>query len=208
MTLSEIARSLNLSGQKNHPGRPGHPGLPPVIFMTDERRLADPSDAIRRLAPGSAVLFRHYGAADRDQIAARLKQICRDRRLRLIISADAGLADKLKADGLHLPEYLVAAPPALALNWRRRTRGLLTAAAHSPRALREALNLGVDAAILSPVFATKSHPLKPPLGVPRFFSISRTANMAIYALGGVTADNALRLRHTTIAGIAGIGGFL
>lgn len=205
MTLPEIARCLNLRGSENHVSGAT---LPPLLFMTDEQRLPDPTAAIHRLPPGSGVVFRHYGAPDREKIARRLKQICRDRRLWLIIGADSGLADAVKADGVHLPEHLVRHPPAALLAWRRRSSGLLTAAAHSPRAVRDAGRLGVDGIVLSPVFATPSHPDRAPLGVSRFLSIARTASAPIYALGGVTADNALRLRHANIAGIAGIGGFL
>ena len=205
MTLPEIARCLNLRALKN---RNNGPALPPLLFMTDQDRLADPADAVRRLPPGSGVLFRHYDVENRLEIATKLKQICRDRRLRLIVSADSRLADAVNADGLHLPEHLVSQPPVQILTWRRRSAGLLTAAAHSPRALRNAARLGVDAAILSPVFPTKSHPDRAPLGVPRFLSIGLTAPVPVYALGGVAADNALRLGHPNIAGIAGIGGFL
>lgn len=205
MTLSEIARRLNLRGPEfNNNGKV----LPTLILMTDEQRLADPVPVVRQLPPGAAVLFRHYGASGREAIALTLKQICRERRLQLIISADVDLATRLNADGLHLPEYLLNSPNALHRVWRLRCSGILSAAAHSPRALQRAQQLGVDAAIVSPVFPTRSHPDRPAIGATRFLSWCHAASLPVYALGGVTSENAGRLNGPNIQGIAGIGGFL
>ena len=45
-------------------------GLPDTILMTDEKRLADPVPLIGGLPPNSAVIFRHYGAPDRENTSA------------------------------------------------------------------------------------------------------------------------------------------
>ena len=73
------------------------------------------------------------------------------------------------------------------LRWRRGRRALLSVAAHSPRALTWARRLGADAALLSPVFATASHPGQPGLGGVRFGLWSRRAHLPDIALRGVTA---------------------
>ena len=53
--------------------------LPPLILMTDSRRLPDPLAAVDRLAPGSAILLRHYDAPDREALAMKLARACRRR---------------------------------------------------------------------------------------------------------------------------------
>ena len=198
MTLTEHARRLNYAS--------GRRDLPAVILMTDAERLPDPRAAIKRLPFDAAVLLRHPDPGARRELADRLVPLCRARDLLVIVSDDLALAEACGADGLHLPERSAAAPEALSI--RRRWRGLLTCAAHSPRALRRAAVLQADAALLSPVFATASHPGGSAIGALRFLAWAREARCPVYALGGMSAANAGRLSGRAIVGIAGIGGFI
>ncbi len=181
--------------------------LPPLILMTDSRRLPDPMAVVDRLAPGSAILLRHYDAPDRVHLARNLARACRRRGIRLLIAGDWRLAVAAGADGIHLPEGLARrGPPAWAAGVRRRPGFLVTAAAHSPRAIRRALDAGADAVLLSPVFPTASHPGAPCLGALLFARWCRESPLPVYALGGVDSRTAGRLAGSGLAGIAGIGG--
>ena len=175
--------------------------MPPRLLMTDAARVAEPATDIVRLKPGDAVIMRDYNARDRAARARVLKRLCRQRRLRLLVAGDARLARAIGADGLHLPESLVAAP-----GWRRLKRPgwLVTAAAHSGAAIARAFTCGVDAVLLSPVFPTASHPGGRALGVIRFARLVRWSPLPVYALGGISAVTLRRLNGTSIAGIAGI----
>jgi thiamine-phosphate pyrophosphorylase len=73
--------------------------------------------------------------------------------------------------------------------------------------LRRAAAIGADAALLSPVFATASHPGAPALGPLAFAVLAGKAPLPVYALGGMTSENARRLNGARLAGIAGIGLF-
>ncbi len=87
----------------------------------------------------------------------------------------------------------------------RRPGGLVAAAAHGPAGLYRARRAGADAALLSPVYPTASHPRAPTLGPLRFAAWARRAPLPVYALGGVTAVTARRLAASNAAGLAGIG---
>lgn len=178
--------------------------LPTLLLMTDRRRLADPRVAVQRLPRGAAVLVRDYDAADRAALAAALRPVCRQLGVRLLIAGDWRLAAATGADGLHLPEWQVRRrmlpPPPLRRRW------LITAAAHSSAAVRRAAALGVDAVLVSPVFATASHPGAPALGAIRFARLVRLSPVPVYALGGITPRTAARLAASGAAGFAGIGG--
>lgn len=92
---------------------------------------------------------------------------------------------------------------------RRRPKPQLrvTAAAHSERAVVAAARAGVDAVLISPVFATASHPGAKTLGVVRFARLARLAaekGLRVYALGGVTPGLVRRLAGTGTYGMAGI----
>jgi thiamine-phosphate pyrophosphorylase len=181
--------------------------LPPLILMTDAVRLPDPGPVVRRLPRGSAVILRDYAAPDRKGWAARLATLCRARRLLLFVAGDWRLALAIGAAGLHLPEGLARHGRR---TWRRAwRRGLLiTQAAHTPAALARASRLGVAAAIVSPVFATRSHPDAPPLGPLRFARLVRGAAIPVYALGGIDATTARRLAGSGAIGVAAISGFV
>lgn len=194
MTVAKWARRLN----SRHGAR-----LPPLILVVDRARLAAPLAAATRLPAGSAVLLRDYEAGDRAALAAALARLCRRRRLLLLIGGDARLAAAVRAAGLHLPQALVA---------RRRpgstmgpTMGLTTAAAHDARGLAAAARGGADACLLSPVFATASHPGARALGPVRFARLVRMARLPVYALGGVDSRTARRLAGSGACGIAALG---
>ncbi len=185
----------------------GRDGLPDTILMTDEKRLADPIPVIGGLPANSAVILRHYGAPDREELAVRLTAAARKHGVTVLIAADARLALKVGADGLHLPEALAARGPGVWRLWRR-PGWLVTAAAHSPGALYRADRAGADAVLLAPVFTTASHPLTRPIGTLRFSAWCRQRPIPVYALGGVSPVNRRRLKDSDTRGIAGISGFL
>jgi thiamine-phosphate pyrophosphorylase len=173
--------------------------LPSAIFMTDPERTPDLLAIAARLPAGWGVIYRHFGAADRFQVGETLARICRRRRLVLLVSADPRLARRIGADGVHWPEG------RLRRNRRHTTPpGLIeTAAAHSHRALVMAARLGMDAAIVSTVFASRSASASAPMGVLRFRGLARASALPVYALGGVTAANAARPVSGARAHIAG-----
>jgi thiamine-phosphate pyrophosphorylase len=169
--------------------------LPPLVLMTDDERLRDPLAAARALPKGSMVVVRARQAAKRIALVHAFQEL-RD-TLIILVANDAVLAAGVDADGLHLPE--AAAPEAS--RWRaRHPRWIITAAAHSERAVRNARD--VDALFLSPVFATGSHEGRAALGASRANSIARHAPVPVYALGGIDARNA-RLLHGFV-GIAAV----
>jgi len=188
--LARLARALNV-------GR----ALPPLILMTDENRAHDPIAAARNLPHGCGIIVRHRDSASRILLAMRLQAIARARNLLLLISQDAELAIKLGADGLHLPESQTRD----AAHWKAlRPQWLITAAAHSAAAVADAARARADAALLAPVFPTRSHPDRATLGTVRARLIARSAPLPVYALGGVNAATALRLSESGFAGFAAI----
>lgn len=177
--------------------------LPALVLMTDDERLSNPLAAACALPAGSMVIVRARQASHRAKLAAALRPIARARRLRLLIANDGPMADRMKADGVHFAE----AHARQAVSWRaRRPHWLITISAHSLRACALAAQGCADAAFLSPVFPTGSHPGKGALGAGRARSIARQAPLPVYALGGIEARTAARLAYSGFAGLAGISG--
>lgn len=163
-----------------------------LVLMTDEARLPDPVAAARLLPRGSLVIVRSTG--DPAPLARALLKL---RRVAVIVAGDPLLAAKLGADGFHLPETRAGE----IAHWRARLPGMfVTSSAHSLRAL---MRSDADAVLLSPVFATESHPGRAALTAVRANLMAKQARVPVYALGGVEARNAKRLFG--FAGIAAIG---
>lgn len=199
-TLANAAANL-----KRHSSRRHNP-LPTLWLMTDEHRLPNPKSVLATLPRGTGLILRHYGAPDRAVLARELAAACRCRGIILVIAGDWRLAADVGAAGLHLAESLTRqGPPAGARLWQRRSRRLLTVAAHGSCGLRRAAAVGASAALLSPIFPTVSHPKRSPLGVMRAAGMIRRSPLAVIALGGVTRQTVRRLRGSGFAGIAGIG---
>lgn len=176
-------------------------------LVTDTRRLPDPLPSIRRLQPGDGVLFRYYELpkSHRLALARQVAALCRRKHLMLLVAGDARLARAVGADGLHLPQAMIAG----AASARRGGLCRVTAAAHDAGAVARAARQGVDAVFVSPVFATASHPGAAGLGVVRYAALATAAGrrgLMVYALGGLTPVTAKRLRHIPQKGTAAIQG--
>lgn len=145
-----------------------HP-LPRLWLVTDERQGEALWAAIDRLPTGAGILFRHYSLSrsGRRALFEEVKRVARRRRL-LVVVAGEPLSG---GDGAH----------------NRRAAGIRTASAHNLRELRAAERAGADLVFLSPVFATRSHPGRKPLGSRRFALIAHQAHVPVIALGGMDA---------------------
>nr|MEA2797712.1 thiamine-phosphate pyrophosphorylase [Phenylobacterium sp.] len=204
-----LARTAAFLGRRAHARKRARKGrardcLPTLLFFTDPARTPDPEAVARRLPPGAALVFRAFGAADAEARGARLLAIARERGLKLLIGADAGLAARLGAHGVHLPERLAhrarrlkAAHPG----W------LVTAAAHSPRAARRGLLAGADAVVVSVIFPSRSGSAGSPMGPVRLAMLARRLDGPAYALGGVDNKTARRLRDAGLVGLAAVDAF-
>lgn len=179
--------------------------LPPLLFFTDPLRTPDPVSTAERLPAGSGIVYRHFGRDDAVSIGCALAAVARRRRLVLLVGADASLAEAVGAQGVHFPERSVRQATSLR---SRRPLWIITAAAHDARAIARARLAGVDAAILSPVFPSRSGSAGFPLGALRSAVLIREAGLPVYALGGVNMRTVKSLRLTQAAGIAGVDGLI
>jgi thiamine-phosphate pyrophosphorylase len=170
--------------------------LPALWLISDERNDAALEAALAKLPRGSGFIYRHYHLPPEARLA-RFEELARIARARdhLVILADsAQTAREWGADGIY------GAPRMLG-----RRKGLLRlATAHSLREIGDANRAGADAVLLSPVFATRSHPEARPLGPVRFRLLSALSGAPVIALGGMTRKGAERLEWPLWAAIDGL----
>jgi thiamine-phosphate pyrophosphorylase len=162
--------------------------------MTDERMGEGLWRAVERLPRGSGVIFRHYAAPNRRVLFAQLKGICRRRHLLLLLGGSPRQAIAWRADGVHGRSPHLRTPRPL----------VRTSPAHDVRELARAK---AHAILLSPVFATRSHPAAAVLGPFRFATLARRSGVPVIALGGMNARRFRRLAPLGAYGWAGIDAF-
>lgn len=204
MTLTEDAdalwRTATALARAAAAVSPSQKPLPPLLFFTDPARTSRPWETAARLPAGAGVVFRHFGAANALETGLRLRAATTDAGVRLLVGLDADLAERIEADGVHLPERALSEAYALS---GRRADWLLTGAAHSLETVKTARDL--DALVLSPVFpAGGVSAAKTALGLDAFKAMAAMAACPVYALGGISPANVADLLGSGACGIAGV----
>jgi thiamine-phosphate pyrophosphorylase len=152
---------------------------------------------LRRLPRASGFIYRHYHLDGPDRLARFrvLRRIARASGHTIILADSALTATEWGADGIY------GSPRSLC---PRRAGLLHLATAHNSHEIALANRLGADAVLLSPVFATRSHPGGACLGPARFRLLARQSSAPIIALGGMTAHTARTLGWPRWAAIDGL----
>lgn len=168
--------------------------LPLLWLISDARNDAAIEPALARLPRGSGLVFRHYHLPPTERRArfGALKRLAHRRGHCVVLAGPPALARRWGADGAY------GAPRALA----RGPTLLRLATAHALREIAGARR--ANAILLSPVFATRSHPGTETLGPLRFRLLAARSRVPVIALGGMTARRARRLRHPRWAAIDGL----
>jgi len=170
--------------------------LPDLWLLSDERNDADLERALSSLPERSGFVFRHYHldpAARRRRFDALLPLAAARGHL-IVLSGSDDEALAWGALGSYGPPEDLGAPRAL----------MRVAAVHDAEEIDHANAAGAEAAMLSPVFATRSHPDGETLGIERFHALAAMADMPVIALGGMDEDRARELGWTRWAAIDGL----
>ena len=89
-----------------------------------------------------------------------------------------------------------------------RPQGVIClAACHDLSSLQQAQKMGVDAAILSPVQATTTHPEVEARGWTQFAEFVKAMDIPVYALGGMKPSDLEQVQQHQGYGVAGISNF-
>jgi thiamine-phosphate pyrophosphorylase len=138
--------------------------------------------------------------------AERLRQITNAQSAHLLINDRVDVALAAAADGAHCPEHGFPVKAARALLGPDRWIG---ASAHSVEAARRAARDGADFVFFGPIFHTPSKArFGAPLGLDALREAATAADAPVFAIGGVTPENAGRCMDHGAAGVAAISALL
>lgn len=175
--------------------------MPPVIVVTDRglaagtgRSLAETVEAVAGI-DGVAVLFREKDLDDVERLALGRQVAGAAGTAPLLVAGDHLLAAQLGAAGVHLAagQSVPAVPPGM----------LSGRSCHSEADVAGAD--GRDYVTLGPVAASISKPGYGPAVSAETFAEACEQGIPVFALGGVTADNARQWLRLGAAGVAVCG---
>ena len=166
--------------------------------------ITDSLDVAARAARGGVEMIqiraKELCARDLTELVGRAVALGRSR---ILVNTRTDVALACGAHGVHLPAGSIS--PSV---WRKITPPgfLIGVSCHTIEELRAAESEGADFAVYGPVFPSTTKTVKP-IGIDALREAVRSVSLPVYALGGVTAENAPLCIRAGAAGVAGISLF-
>ena len=114
----------------------------------------------------------------------------------VLVNSSMPARQKLRFSGLHLTSR-----DLMELDQRPDYK-LVAASCHNREELEQAVKLGIDFIVLSPVKKTLSHPDAVPIGISGMTELIADCPIPVYALGGMTVDQLHEIQSQGAHGIA------
>lgn len=172
------------------------------VFADDERRALEA--VVREGVGGVQLREKNLDGGPLFARARDLVTLCTPTSTRVVVNDRADVARVANAHGVHLPEAGLSIDDARSLVGNER---LLGRSIHEPVAARE--SKGVDYLIFGPIFDTPSkRRYGAPQGLERLAEVSRTSDVPVFAIGGITPARVHGVLKSGAAGIAVMGAIL
>ena len=146
------------------------------------------------------IIFRNYDQDIDKKIILSIKNYCKKKGNKFLISNNIKLAIKLNLDGAYIPSFN---KDKKHLSYSMRKKFIVLGSAHNIYEMRTKELQGVNAIFLSSIFKKN----KNYLGINKFKLLSLLNNKPVVALGGISHDNLKKLNLISCHGFAGISFF-
>jgi len=148
----------------------------------------------------TVIIYRNYNQKIDKQLILTLKDYCKKKGNKFLLSNNIRLAINLNLDGAYIPSFNTDKKH---LSYSYKKKFIILGSAHNVKEIRIKELQKVDKIFLSSVFKNN----KNYLGVKKFKLLSLLTQKEIIALGGVTQKNMKQLNLIDSAGFAGISFF-
>jgi len=148
----------------------------------------------------TTIIFRNYDETIDEKLILTIKNYCKKKQNKFLISNDIKLAIKLNLDGVYIPSFN---KDKKHLSYSFKKNFIILGSAHSIYEMRIKELQHVNAIFLSSIFKKN----KNYLGINKFKSLSLLTNRLVIALGGISNNNIKKLNLTNCHGFAGISFF-
>ena len=156
---------------------------------------------IDKLDKQTIVIYRNYSVKKLDEsLVLKIKNYCRKRRLKIIVSNNIKLAIKLKLDGVYIPSFN---KDFNHLSYSLHKKFRIIGSAHNTKEIRIKELQKVESIFLSSLFKKN----KNYLGINKFKLLSNLTKKKIVVLGGVSKKNLKKIKTLENSGFAGISYF-
>ena len=155
---------------------------------------------IDKLDKETTVIFRNYNQIIDKGLILRLKNYCKKKGNKFLLSNNFKMAINLNLDGVYVPSFN---KDTKHLSYSFKKNFIILGSAHNACQIRTKELQGVKGIFLSSVFKKK----KNFLGIYRFKLLSRLSKKPIIALGGISINNLKKLNLINCLGFAGISFF-
>jgi thiamine-phosphate pyrophosphorylase len=148
----------------------------------------------------TTIIYRNYKKNYKINEIIFIKNYCKIKKIKFLISNNIKLSIKLNLDGAYLPSFNRNFDH---LSYHFKRDFLLIGSAHNLKEIRIKEKQKVNKIFLSSIFKKNNNYL----GINKFNLISRFSNSDVIALGGVSRENIKLINLTKSKGFAGISFF-
>ena len=148
----------------------------------------------------TAIIFRNYDQKVNEKLIIKIKNYCKKKGNKFLLSNNIKIALKLKLDGAYIPSFNKNTKH---LSYSLTKKFIILGSAHNIYEINTKELQNVNAIFLSSIFKKN----KNYLGINRFKLLSLLNKKQFVALGGINDDNLKKLNLINCFGFAGISFF-
>ena len=146
------------------------------------------------------LIYRNYNHQTDEKVIIKIKDYCKKKGNKFLLSNNIKLAIKLNLDGAYVPSFN---KDKKHLSYSFKKKFIILGSAHNVYEMRTKELQNIETIFLSSIFKRN----KNYLGIYKFKLFSLLSNKKIVALGGVSLNNLKKLNLTNCFGFAGISFF-
>ena len=137
----------------------------------------------------TTIIFRNYDETIDEKLILTIKNYCKKKKNKFLISNDIKLAIKLNLDGVYIPSFN---KDKKHISYSFKKNFIILGSAHNIYEMRIKENQNISKIFLSPLFKTAKK--KENLGMYKFMKLAKETKKTVVCLGGVNKNNIKKIQ--------------